>query len=340
MAPSPNQSFTKRPTLATQHSMINMDAAAEEAALRKSLVGESPYPMYVISLADFLKRYNGTGLALERQQSLRELGLVKKWDGSGEVLFISHEWTDFTHPDHSNIQVKELCLFLERLSTGAIDQVESSWEEQLNFRRKTVVKGKEWKARMANAWIWMDFICVPQLTVENFGDGSFKEKASSLIDGLFGGAPAPAPAKPQRRMSDHRFAGDKPVEGMKELELAIASIPAYVASCSLFVIFAPPAVHAQRTEMRSGDEEAAAPISYAHGAAADGAASSLSLRGSLQSKTPNACSSLPARGRQSSSSRSTRSLYFLGLASSHAARSTTFATAALSTATRCASSAL
>ena len=133
MAPSPNQSFTKRPTLATQHSMINMDAAAEEAALRKSLVGESPYPMYVISLADFLKRYNGTGLALERQQTLRELGLVKKWDGSGEVLFISHEWTDFTHPDHSNIQVKELCLFLERLSTGAIDQVESSWESSSTF---------------------------------------------------------------------------------------------------------------------------------------------------------------------------------------------------------------
>lgn len=202
------------------HSLLSLDHAVAEAELRASLVGESPYPMYVISVKDFIERYSGTGRQLERQQVLREAGIAKKWNGSGEVLFVSHEWTDFAHPDHSGIQLKELVIFLERLSSGKIAKVESSWEEQINFRRKTIVEAAEWKERMATAWIWLDFVSVPQLSVETFAEQPAEGRRVHVPESVDVDGSADNPAGKQRRKSaDARFAASGEAEGMKELEV-------------------------------------------------------------------------------------------------------------------------
>ena len=45
---------------------------------------------------------------------------------------------------------------MERLSTGEVGRVEASWEMQLLFKDKTVVRGAEWRDRMATALLWLE----------------------------------------------------------------------------------------------------------------------------------------------------------------------------------------
>ena len=175
--------------------------------------------MFVMSIGSFLERYGTGGRKLESHGALRRQGLVCEWDRTSEVLFISHEWTSVAHPDPDGQQTAELCTFLERLRSGIVD-VDLSREHELIKQCKsgpgkvTAVRGREWRRRLTAAHIWMDYISAPQPRAPHCGE----------------------PSRPQQcEMSSQ----------MEELNAAIASIPAYIAQCSIFVAFAPTCVTRQ-----------------------------------------------------------------------------------------------
>ena len=91
------------------------------------LATEMLYPMHIMSVVDFLERYASGDRKLESHQKLKKLGLVtetsKELLEGAELIFVSHEWTGFMHPDPNGHQTRELCLFLQRLRSGAIASV-------------------------------------------------------------------------------------------------------------------------------------------------------------------------------------------------------------------------
>ena len=73
------------------------------------------YPMYVMRVSNFVTRYKSGIRLLEPHQKLKAEGAVVKWDGAQRVIFVSHEWVGFQHPDPEGEQTHALCKLLNRM---------------------------------------------------------------------------------------------------------------------------------------------------------------------------------------------------------------------------------
>jgi len=68
------------------------------------------YPMYLISVQDFLKLYEPDKNILDAHQVLKEKRLLHKFrdiskDKHVNIIFVSHEWLGFEHPDPEGVYV-------------------------------------------------------------------------------------------------------------------------------------------------------------------------------------------------------------------------------------------
>ena len=211
---------------------------------------EMLYPMHAMRVDTFLERYASGERKLESHQKLKKLGLVMEVASTdmteAEVLFISHEWAGFTHADPNGDQTRELCTLLQRLRSGAVGSVESAWEYQLLFKRKDTVTASEWVKRLEKAYIWLDYVCVPQPNATDDDESTTQQ-------------PQPVTIKRQStadaRVSGLTFeGGNDDAEAKKRAELldlcgkAVSSIPGYIELSTIFVVFAPNTPHAERTE--------------------------------------------------------------------------------------------
>ena len=84
-----------------------------------STVSAEKYPMFVTSVAEFLELEK----LLPHQEMLRAGKLERVTPmHAGKILFISHEWTAFDHPDPFGVQLKCLQTLIQRLSEGGDDE--------------------------------------------------------------------------------------------------------------------------------------------------------------------------------------------------------------------------
>jgi ankyrin repeat protein len=211
--------------------------------------------MYVMCVDAFLERYKSGERKLEPHQLLKSQGLVGEWDGTSEVLFISHEWLAVMHPDPGGVQTAELCIFLERLQAGCID-ADLHWQQIVtttptlpNFRRIALrrVTGAEFKRRMVGAKIWLDYLSVPQLRGADSSAIAAPSATAEVSNGVSDHRLVDSPPSPVCA-ADHSFASAAHASTIssaalhKDLNAAVASIPAYVMRCSIFVTFAPTCV--------------------------------------------------------------------------------------------------
>jgi hypothetical protein len=141
------------------------------------------YPMFLMSVRDFVERYSDKSPVLEvniraclmfpspnllfrthpqaHQTLLRNTNLLRKYDkdiSKDTVIFVSHEWLGFTHPDPTGQQTKVLTSVLKNLMEGHIDRVNTDGLTRTMFgdgvaNRSTTAE--EWKAILKNAWIWV-----------------------------------------------------------------------------------------------------------------------------------------------------------------------------------------
>ena len=88
------------------------------------------------------------------------------------VIFVSHQWTSFDHPDHSGRQLKTLKRMFERMLTGEVPEVDAPFADQAAFKGKVKIAPRDWKGTLRDAYIWVDFAGVPQKEPANTNDAA------------------------------------------------------------------------------------------------------------------------------------------------------------------------
>ena len=176
-------------------------------------VNEMLYPMHVMRVSAFIERYKD-GRKLEAHQQLVHEGAVVEWDGSADVVFISHEWVGHSHCDPEGEQTRQLVATLEKMLDGTFGTIESSIMMQLSFSGKCpTVTPSDLASSLETGWLWLDYISVPQPLANTFT--SEGEELSADLSAL------------------HR---------------AVLSIPAYIETASMLVVFTPNCEHVDRLE--------------------------------------------------------------------------------------------
>jgi hypothetical protein len=186
------------------------------------------YPMLALPISDLqqLTRF------LPHQELLKAGKLVEIKDGM-DVLFVSHQWLSNQHPDPESYQLKCLQRVLFRLALGELD-VENAWKQQLVLHDRGLKSKKFWKANMKTMYVWVDYMCIPQLT------SVIKEEEVMTHSDTHQSS-----EQPSRTCQDHTKGNS---DDSKLLMLAVKSLPAYVEMCCMMLVLVPTDEHRDRTE--------------------------------------------------------------------------------------------
>jgi len=151
---------------------------------------------------------------MEVHQELKTRGFLTRWQdvpSDSEIIFVSHEWLSWAHPDPKGEQLRVLCRVLERLKKGKLD-TEMDPIHTIIYKHKFTTKGKDWKVMLKRTYLWVDWFSMPQPGAEK-EDEIGKEAMAKLK-----------------------------AEGSR----AIRSIPAYVERSDFIMILVPGCHHSDR----------------------------------------------------------------------------------------------
>eukprot|EP00939_MAST-03C_sp_MAST-3C-sp1_P000735 g735.t1 len=168
---------------------------------------------------------------LDCHQVLLKRGDLVEWSEklSGDtIIFVSHEWLGYTHPDPSGVQTHVLAELLSKLKDGKIDRVTMEGATRTMLKINRVTKAAEWKSIMKHAYIWIDFISMPQLQMEDHDDTNDEDDK-------------------ENEQKDHRAHNHEHSDLLAEQQLAVASIAGYVELASFFLVLAPGCTHELKT---------------------------------------------------------------------------------------------
>lgn len=82
---------------------------------------EMQYPMWLVPLHNFL----GLTALLPHQELRRQNKLVQHDPIMRTVIFVSHQWTAFHHPDHTGRQLRTLQRMFQRMLSGEVPTVDA-----------------------------------------------------------------------------------------------------------------------------------------------------------------------------------------------------------------------
>ena len=133
-------------------------AIAKAPDIKGTAVKES-YPMYVIPVKDFLQLKKWR----PHQDLLADGGLIKVDDTrkGDKVIFVSHQWTSFSHPDPKNQQLSALQNVIRKLLSGKMT-VRTNWALEVGYGIKKTTGQAEWKEMLEDGYIWFDYLSIPQ----------------------------------------------------------------------------------------------------------------------------------------------------------------------------------
>ncbi len=180
-------------------------------------------------------------LQLTRFQPHQELlndGKLVEIQAGMDVIFVSHQWLSMQHPDPDNVQLQTLQHVLFRLAHGQVD-VENDFELQIVFKERKLRSKNWWKTKMKTMYIWLDYMCMPQLTSVN---------PNKAVSG------SSESCQPDRKLlisqciessgtQDHRA---RQCDDSKLLAKAVSSLPAYVEMSSIMLVLVPADEHHER----------------------------------------------------------------------------------------------
>jgi ankyrin repeat protein len=192
-------------------------------SLQRRLSTATPikYDMYLLSVSKMLNLFGNEenrkkNMHLCHQDFLREGDLIRFEDlpMGTFIIFVSHQWNGFEHPDPNGVQLRVLCSTLRNLRDGVYDKVEMDPFHVLLYKENTTTNSYEWRTLMENAYVWYDFWCQPQPIQE----------------------------------TDKRVAEKLQID----LKLALDSVAAYVERADTMMILAPSCIHADAIDERTG----------------------------------------------------------------------------------------
>jgi len=144
----------------------NKTTAVEALGKRLSTATPIQHEMWLISLETLLMLYGteGKGQVMEVHQELKKQGFLMNWrdtPSDAEIVFVSHEWLSWAHPDPQGRQLRVLCRVLERLKEGKL-ATEMDPMHTIMYKHKFKTKGKEWKEMLRRTYLWVDWFSMPQ----------------------------------------------------------------------------------------------------------------------------------------------------------------------------------
>mmetsp|Transcript_44001 Transcript_44001/g.115597 ORF Transcript_44001/g.115597 Transcript_44001/m.115597 type:complete len:794 (-) Transcript_44001:614-2995(-) len=190
-----------------------------------SLADEQPgmlFPMWLIRAEDIL--------AMDRFRPYEELmaaDIIVRYDpivhANEAIMFISHQWTSFTHPDPSCEQLLTLQGCLERMRRRDFPSVSATFADKLVLGdlKGLVMDEVDWPRIVESGFVWLDFSCIPQHFALD-RDPVFSRESSK---------------------SDLNEVSAATLAAQDELRRAVHSIPAYVAASTHFIVLCPPLKH-------------------------------------------------------------------------------------------------
>jgi len=126
------------------------------AALLDSGLTSEEYPFCAISVPDFL------GLTeWQPHQDLKASGKVREMGEGDDVIFCSHQWTSFSHPDPAGNQLRALQTQIRTLMKGKT-AVRSDAVLDGGYGYSMLTAGKEWAKKLPTMYIWSDYLSIPQ----------------------------------------------------------------------------------------------------------------------------------------------------------------------------------
>jgi ankyrin repeat protein len=160
---------------------------------------------------------------IEAHQELKRQQELVRWEDlpfDASIIFVSHEWIGWSHPDPHGIQLKTFLSAMNRLYSGEIDRVEMSVGHVLMYKKNHIVRSREWEDILTSSYVWFDWGSMPQPS-----------------------ACPPGVAEEKKKTMD------------TNLRKAVKSIPAYVERADFVVIVAPGCLHADRRDPETGLRE-------------------------------------------------------------------------------------
>ena len=212
------------------------------------------YPMYVIPVKSFLEMEGW----VPHQEALAA-GMVLEYDHDkmeDKVIFISHQWSGWLHPDPKLEQMASLKGALNQLMDGKTT-VRSNAMLEMGYDWHVEHSGKWWKENLPQMFMWIDFSSMPQPLAARFAGLSQAQRDlamaaekrarhAGMVEALEaqeeGGV-----GKVSHSGTDHRLVEDKEEEVtklVKQLTTAVDCIPGYIQRCAMMWVLVPPIEHA------------------------------------------------------------------------------------------------
>jgi len=145
----------------TKHTIVTLHR-------RNSTATDMKFPMYLVPLNQLHRLYGGKDPRHERieaHQELKRRGELVRWEDlpfDANIIFLSHEWVGWNHPDPHGIQLKTFLKVMKRLISGEISQVEMNVLQSIMYKNSITVRSKEWKEILSTAYVWIDWASMPQ----------------------------------------------------------------------------------------------------------------------------------------------------------------------------------
>ena len=160
-------------------------------------------------------------LQLCHQDLLEKEGVLTRFEDlpmGAFIMFVSHQWNGFQHPDPNGVQIDCMVKTFRRLRDGDIARVDTDPFHNILYKTNRVTRKKEWMQLLSNAYIFYDFWSQPQPGVE--------------------------PENSPRRAKLEQ-----------DLKFAISSMGAYVERADCLVVLVPGATHVDRVNTDTGRHE-------------------------------------------------------------------------------------
>ena len=100
-------------------------------------------------------------LQLCHQDLLEKEGVLTRFEDlplGSFVMFLSHQWNGFEHPDPQGRQLQVFCKLMRELRDGVHANVSTDPYHVLLYDTKTTTDKSEWQALLSNAYVWYDFL--------------------------------------------------------------------------------------------------------------------------------------------------------------------------------------
>ena len=109
--------------------------------------------MFLMHISEFLRLAE-----LEPHQALRDAGKLVKWaPHMKHVIFLSHQWTSFRHPDPSSEQLRVVQRVMLRMMAGAVPATAPTFADAAYLPKGASISPREWARIVPDAYIWMEY---------------------------------------------------------------------------------------------------------------------------------------------------------------------------------------